>query len=116
MSRLADGIAMARALPGLMRRDGWSAPRLGAHQKRALTAMIQHAVRESPFYRQLYAAAGVKATSPLTALPIVDKRLLTEDFDAVVCCRRLRRVDLERHLERHAGSDPVWLGQYRAMT
>jgi phenylacetate-CoA ligase len=65
-----------------MLQNEWQAPAiLIDRQTRRLRALVRHAASRVPFYRDLYAAHGVRAASfeglnDLRSLPIVDKHLL----------------------------------------
>ena len=85
------------------------------HQQRLLRASIAHALANSPFYRELYAAAGAGPRSPVERLPVVTKTLLMERFDDVVTDRRLRLSELEAHLAV-VGGDELFLGEYRVLS
>ncbi len=95
--------------------DRWTPTALRVHQERLLRSLIAHALARSPFYRELYAAAGAGAGSPVAQLPVVGKELLMERFDEVVTDRRLRLAELEAHLEG-VGDDELYLGEYRVMS
>lgn len=95
--------------------DHWSMAALREHQERLLRASIAHALARSPFYRELYAAAGVGRDSPVARLPVVRKELLMDRFDEVVAGRGLRLAELEAHLAGVSG-DELYLGEYRVMS
>jgi phenylacetate-CoA ligase len=78
-----------------------------------LRALLRHAVAHSPFYRE---SLGADAPDrPLSELPTLPKATLMEHFDQVVTDPRLRRDELEAHLQ---GPDPgqPFLGEYRVFT
>jgi len=65
----------------MLRNESLSPATLAARQTRQLRALVRHAASRVPFYRDLYAAHGIRAESfhalhDLQSLPIVDKRLL----------------------------------------
>lgn len=103
-----------RALAAQLRaRDAWSREQLLAHQGERLRALLRHAVAHSPFYRE---SLGADAPDrPLAELPTLPKATLMEHFDQVVTDPRLRRDELEAHLQ---GPDPgqPFLGEYRVFT
>ena len=61
--------------------------------------MLRHAWQKSRFYRELYSAAGIKEQDLAAVrpgdLPIIDKKLLMDNFDQAVTDPRLRKSDLE---------------------
>jgi phenylacetate-CoA ligase len=69
-------------------------------QRDSFLALLSHAWRKSRFYRDLYSAAGITerdlAAVHLGDLPLIDKKLLMENFDQAVTDPRLRKSDLER--------------------
>ncbi|MGY1706484.1 phenylacetate--CoA ligase family protein [Geodermatophilus sp. SYSU D00697] len=94
-------------------RDRWTRGEVADHQRRALRALLEHAVTRSPYYREVLGPAA--ADRPLPDLPVLTKATLMEQFDRIVCDPRLRRADLEAHL---AGEDPgrSFLGGFRVAT
>ena len=103
-----------RALAAQLRaRDAWTRERLLAHQAERLRALLAHAVARSPFYRERLGADAPER--PLAELPTLPKATLMEHFDRIVCDRRLRRGDLETHLQRRDPAQP-FLGEYRVFT
>ena len=69
-------------------------------QRDSFVALLRHAWQKSRFYRDLYSAAGIKehdlATIEPDDLPIIDKKLLMDNFDHATTDPRLRKSDLER--------------------
>jgi phenylacetate-CoA ligase len=85
-----------------------------ALQKRRLVATARHAAAASPLYRELYAGIELAEDLDVRALPVVTKAMLMERFDEWVTDPRLRRSEVEAHLERVRG-DELYLGSYRCM-
>jgi phenylacetate-coenzyme A ligase PaaK-like adenylate-forming protein len=106
--------ALLRAVQ-LRRHDSWTAARLRRHQQRQLDALVHHAVAHSPFYQQLYRGIPLQETIDLRTLPIIDKRILMENFDRIVTDRQLKLGELESEVRR-ARSDGYFLGQYRVLS
>jgi phenylacetate-CoA ligase len=75
-------------------------------QQRSFQALLRHVWQTSRFYRDLYSSAGVRehelAEITPKDLPIIDKKLLMENFDRVVTDPRLKKTDLQR-----------WVHEYR---
>lgn len=74
--------------------------RLLRHQQKSFQALLRHAWRRSSFYRDLYSGSGIREVEledvTPSDLPLINKKLLTENFDAAVTDPRLRENDLER--------------------
>ncbi len=107
---LAHALRRRRADDDRMR---WSRDRLRAYQQQRLRALVHHATRHAPFYRELYGGV-VDRDVELTELPTVTKDALMARFDDAVTDRRLRLVDLARHVEQVRGDDR-YLGEFRVM-
>ena len=114
-ARARDVVRTLALVARLRAHDRWSAAALREHQERLRRAAIAHALTSSPFYRELYIAAGAGPGSPAAQLPVVTKDLLMEHFDDVVTDRRLCLAGLEEHLVAVSG-DALYLGEYRVMS
>ena len=114
LERLTDVLRALWIARGLRSHDRWSRDRLAAHQRRRLVGLVEHAVARSPFYRELYRDQPREAIR-LQDLPIVDKRTLMDNFDAVVTDPRLKLERLRQHLQTARGDD-LYLGRYRVIT
>ena len=77
---------------------------------------MRHAATHSPYYRRWLAQTGALGTGPvdLARLPVLDKALLMEHFDELVCDPRLRRDQLLEWVGQLTG-DQLYLGRYRVM-
>ena len=86
------------------------------HQQQRLEVVVRHAATHSPFYRRYFAETGALGDGPvqLTRLPVLDKSLLMEHFDELVCDPRLRRDELLDWVDRIT-SDQLYLDRYRVM-
>jgi phenylacetate-CoA ligase len=89
---------------------------LAHHQQQRLETVARHAAAHSPFYRRWFAETGGLGEEPfqLRRLPVLDKSLLMEHFDELVCDPRLRRdqlLDWVGQLTR----DQLYLGRYRVL-
>ena len=69
-------------------------------QHEAFLVLLRQAWQKSRFYRDLYSGAGIKerdlAEVGLEDLPIIDKKLLMDNFDQAVTDPRLEKSALER--------------------
>jgi phenylacetate-CoA ligase len=119
---VSEGTVIRRLgdLAGAMRRYrgltsvGTPREELLALQRRRLLQTARHAAAASPIYRELYRGIELAEDLDVRALPVVTKAMLMERFDEWVTDRRLRRTEVEAHLER-VRSDELYLGEYRCM-
>ena len=109
--RILDAVRGLRQARRYAARDHWSPERLRAHQQQQLDALARHAIAHSPFWRERLGTGPVD----LAAVPALDKTTLMENFDDIVCDRRLRRDELLEHLDG-LEHDALYLGRYRVMT
>jgi phenylacetate-CoA ligase len=114
--RLAD-VAQALRL-ARTQTSGERGPRaqLAQHQQERLETVVRHAAIHSPFYRRRLAETGALGDGPvrLQRLPMLDKSLLMEHFDELVCDPRLRRDELLEWAGRMT-RDQLYLDRYRVM-
>jgi phenylacetate-coenzyme A ligase PaaK-like adenylate-forming protein len=100
----ARSLAMAR----VKRMD----PRkVAALQRRRLGALVRHATRHAPFYRDLYRGIDPERFD-LAELPVTKKSQLMAHFDETVTDRSVRRADLERFLDDPANEGRLFLGRF----
>ena len=97
----------------LLQRDQWSCEQLAEYQRERLRALIRHAVRHSPYYREVLGSGAEGAE--LAELPTLTKRVLMEQFDAVVTDPCLRLANIEPFLG-HADAGALYLGEYRVFS
>jgi phenylacetate-CoA ligase len=114
--RLADVAAALRQARTQTSREQEPHARLAHHQQQRLEAVVRHAATHSPFYRRWRVETGALGDGPvqLQRLPILDKSLLMEHFDELVCDPRLRRdqlLDWVGQLTR----DQLYLDRYRVL-
>jgi phenylacetate-CoA ligase len=114
--RLADVTAALRLARAQMSHEHGPRAELGRHQQQRLEVVVRHAAAHSPFYRRQFAETGALGDSPvqLSRLPVLDKPLLMEHFDDLVCDPRLRRDELLDWVGRMS-RDQLYLNRYRVM-
>ena len=114
--RVADLAAAQRLARSQLRRAHGPRAELVRHQQKRLEVVVRHAAIHSPFYRRRFAEAGTLGDGPveLTRLPVVDKSLLMQHFDELVCEPRLRRDELLDWVGRNT-RDQLFLDRYRVM-
>jgi phenylacetate-CoA ligase len=114
--RLADTAAALRMARTQVRREQGPRAQLASHQQQRLETVVRHAASHSPFYRRWFAETGALGEEPvqLQRLPVLDKVLLMEHFDELVCDPRLHRdqlLDWAGQLTR----DQLYLDRYRVL-
>ena len=114
--RLADVAAALRQARTQTSREQGPRAQLAQHQQQRLETVVRHAAVHSPFYRRWFAETGALGAEPvqLARLPVLDKSLLMEHFDELVCDPRLRRDELLDWVGQLA-SDQLYLDRYRVV-
>jgi phenylacetate-CoA ligase len=114
--RLADTTAALRAARTQVGREHGPRAQLASHQQQRLETVVRHAAAHSPFYRRWFAQTGALGAGPveLQRLPVLDKALLMEHFDELVCDPRLRRDQLLDRAGR-LSRDRLYLDRYRVL-
>ena len=114
--RLADVAAALRLARTQTSREQEPRAQLAQHQQQRLEIVVRHAASHSPYYRRRLAETGALGDSPvqLQRLPVLDKALLMEHFDELVCDPRLRRDQLLDWTGRQT-RDQLYLDRYRVM-
>jgi phenylacetate-CoA ligase len=114
--RLADSAAALRLARSQIGGEQRPRAQLASHQQQRLDAVVRHAASQSPFYRRWFAQTGALGEEPvdLARLPVLDKTLLMEHFDELVCDPRLRRDQLLDWTGRQT-RDQLYLNRYRVL-
>jgi phenylacetate-CoA ligase len=114
--RLADVAAALRQARTQTSREHGPRAQLAQHQQQRLETVVRHAATHSPYYRQRLAETGALGNGPvqLQRLPVLNKALLMEHFDELVCDPRLRRDQLLDWAGELTG-DQLYLDRYRVM-
>jgi putative adenylate-forming enzyme len=112
--RLADVAAALRRSRTQTRGEQGPRARLAQHQQQRLETVVRHAATHSPFYRRWLAETGALGAEPveLSRLPVLDKSLLMQHFDELVCDPRLRRDQLLDWVGKLT-HDQLYLDRYR---
>jgi putative adenylate-forming enzyme len=114
--RLADAAAALRLARTQVSHEQGPRTRLASHQQQRLETVVRHAATHSPFYRRWFAETGALGEEPvqLERLPVLQKSLLMEHFDELVCDPRLRREELLDWAGRLT-RDRLYLDRYRVL-
>jgi phenylacetate-CoA ligase len=92
-------------------RERWPRARLLELQQSRLRETVQHAVANSPYYRDVIGDVG-NAAIDLQQFPVLTKATLMAEFDRIVTDPRLRLADAEEHLASERAGEPMF-GEYR---
>jgi phenylacetate-coenzyme A ligase PaaK-like adenylate-forming protein len=109
----SDRDQVVRHLGEMLAREGWPRERLIAHQRARLRDLLAHAVEHSPYYAEALGPGA--AGRPLSTLPVLSKRTLMDQWDRIVCDRRLTRAAVEAHAAGPARGDP-YLNEFHVFT
>ena len=88
--RFADVAASLRAARAAAARDRWPRERLQRFQQERLDALVRHAARHSPLYRERLRDLPDGPVA-LADLPIMTKAEMMDRYDDLVCDPALRR-------------------------
>ena len=113
--RLADFLGGMRLSRELIEHERWPKGRLLRHQQECLDALVRHAMRHSPFYRELLSGVVRNGPVELSRLPVLDKTRMMEHYDELVTDPRIKRDELLAWVEG-LEQDELYLGEYRAMS
>ena len=94
----------------------WSRQELMQYQQQRLSSLVRHAVRYSPFYRELYRNVKAENSMKLDDLPVINKATMMENFDAFVTDPRLKLQGLLAHIGQIGQNDAFYLDEYRVLT
>ena len=114
LKQICDLLRGLRIARDLKEHDAWTLNDLVRHQQRQLADLVRHAIAHSRFYRELYSGLPLGQKIDLQSLPVTNKRLLMDNFEAVVTDQRLRLDALREHL-KSIRRDEYYLGQYRVV-
>ena len=112
--RLADVAQALRLARTQTSREQGPRAQLGQHQQQRLETVVRHAAAHSPYYRRWLDQTGALGTGPvdLARLPVLNKALLMQHFDELVCDPRLRRDELLEWVGQMT-RDQLYLDRYR---
>ena len=96
-----DALRLARLRAELKRHERWPREKVLDYQTAALRRLRDYVYLKSDFYREHHAGLYDR---PLDELPTVNKAMVMEHFDRLVTDPRIRRADVERHLNNPSGA------------
>lgn len=96
-----------------------SAEKIVELQEKRFRKLLRHVVRHSKFYRHLYSERGIteKNIESVSAseIPIIDKKILMEHYDELVCDERLKQKDLENFIENPENRGKKYFGEFQVI-
>jgi phenylacetate-CoA ligase len=88
-------------------------------QQQRLRRLLVHVLAKSKFYREYYRRHGITADKldgiELEDLPRVNKQMVTENFDALVCDPAITRAGIEQFLRDRVDPQTKYRGRYHVM-
>jgi phenylacetate-coenzyme A ligase PaaK-like adenylate-forming protein len=101
-----------RIIKELEQRDRWTREALDQFQRQQLSNIAKYAVEHSPFYKSLYSGINLDELPSLEGLPVINKRMMMDNFDQFVTDPLLKLADLQKHLST-ISRDEYYLNKYR---
>jgi phenylacetate-CoA ligase len=98
-----------QAVRQLRTHERWTRPQLEAYQANALRQLREYAYAHSPFYQKFHSGLTDR---PLSALPVLTKATLMENFDELVTDRAIR-LETVREFASKRIEDRLYLDRYR---
>ncbi|AHM57209.1 coenzyme F390 synthetase [Peptoclostridium acidaminophilum DSM 3953] len=103
----------------LKRAETLGVDELEALQRERFIKVLRHVIRKSEFYRNYYQEHGVDIEKidqiSLKDLPIIDKKIMMDNFDQFVCDKNLKRDELERFVSDPSMIDKKYKGLYEVI-
>lgn len=115
VKRLSDLMNAGRIAKELARHDHWTREELKQFQHQELSRLVKHAFKYSSFYRNLYAGMSLDELPKLDQFPVIDKRIMMDNFDQFVTNPQLKLADLQKHLAT-ISRDEYYFNEYRVLT
>lgn len=88
-------------------------------QRKRFLKLLRHAVSHSEFYRDYYKAHGIDVERldqvAIEDLPIIDKQIMMENFDSLVCDQEIKRGEVEKFIGNPEMADSKYKGKYEVI-
>ncbi|HUU29201.1 MAG TPA: hypothetical protein VM123_15455 [archaeon] len=85
-------------------------------QRRRLNSLLRHVMTNSRFYRRYYSEHGITIDRvediELKDIPLIDKKIMMENFDDLVCDPALKKEELERFIMDPSNKGKKYKGSY----
>jgi putative adenylate-forming enzyme len=108
LTALDKALLIARVM-ALNSRARWPRQRVVGHQRHELARLRHFALQRSPFYQRFH--RGLE-NAPLTALPVLSKAQLMDEFDHAVTDRAIRLAEVEDFCAKMSVTD-LFNGRYQ---
>lgn len=99
--------------------EALSTEEIMALQEKRFRKLLRHAVRHSKFYRELYGEQGITEENidsvAAKDIPIIDKKILMEHYDELVCDERLNQEDLGKFIGDVKNRGKKYLERFRVI-
>jgi len=115
LKRLGDLMNAGRIIKELERRDRWTREAVDQFQRHQLSNLVKYAIEYSPFYKSLYSGISLDEIPSLERLPVINKRMMMDNFDQFVTDPLLKLADLQKHLST-ISRDEYYFNKYRVLT
>lgn len=84
------------------------------HRDKAVKKIVRFAVKHSEFYREQYKNIDVGRKFSITELPLMDKRKMVENFDAVITKKGIKYQAIGKYFEKPFNFNNRYLDKYLA--
>jgi len=88
-------------------------------QRHRLEMLLHHVFEHSQFYRELYTSKGITSADipdiRLEELPVIDKKMMMENYDRFVCDKTLKQQDLEAFIADVRNRGQKYKGRYQVI-
>ena len=112
--KLQDAINATLLSRSIESHNHWSTKELQEFQRQQLSKLVRHAVTHSPFYKKFYEEIDTAEEIQLEKLPVINKKIVMENFDQIVTDRRLKLADLNSYITQ-VQQDDYYLDEYRVL-
>lgn len=102
-----------RTKRALRRNATLTRPELEAQRLARFRDLVAHAQQHSPYYAQIMRSRGLEATTCVpTDFPVLTKRVLQDNFDAIVTDRRITRSGIMEFLQHSRNPEERYLDEF----
>jgi phenylacetate-CoA ligase len=88
-------------------------------QQRRFRRLLRHVFRKSRFYKRYYREHGITQRDiekvEMKDLPVIDKRIVMDNYDELVCDPALKKDDLEQFIAESPEASSKYKGVYRVI-
>jgi len=88
-------------------------------QEKQFKKLLKHVLTHSKFYKNYYGERGITIDKineiSLEDLPIIDKKIVMENYDDLVCDKKLNRNDLEEFINNPSNLDKEYKKNYKVI-